>query len=374
MDILNKNTTLVVAQRDNMAGISKEEIKKRFLLPCDAAHNYNDGIINFPDMDYNAQTMLYNCFSADTEFVTDSGVKKFSDFYNGDIVKVQDINGEWRLATVRYYGKKEMNDVTLVNSRTKRVVTCTPNHRWILSDGTVTTELKVGDELIGITEKPMYKPVTRSEKRFFALGFAIGSDSDYSNKTNGQGVRVKLCGRKKWYSKIFTDCEYRKQINEAGEIELKNKKEFSKHKFLELEGWKLLTLKSKIALFNGLYAACGTEKTKRIFTHDHRVAKMIEDLSSLCGYYISSRSDETVYLEGIWNRKKLITFRFMTEQSNELCWKVEAITPHYPAQYDRLGIKEKNRTIKSWCVEEPITNSFTLSGGIITGNCSNVLN
>ena len=42
-------------------------------------------------------------------------------------------------------------------------------------------------------------------------------------------------------------------------------------------------------------------------------------------------------------------------------WKVEEIRPHFETS--------SNHPMLAWCVEEPITHSFTLDGDIVTGNC-----
>lgn len=57
----NKNAMLVTTQRDYMAGISSEDITKRFLLTPDIIQAHNEGIIHFHDADYFAQRTLYNC-------------------------------------------------------------------------------------------------------------------------------------------------------------------------------------------------------------------------------------------------------------------------------------------------------------------------
>ena len=69
----NKNATLVTTQRDYMAGISSEDISKRFLLPPDIIQAHNDGIIHFHDMDYFAQRTLYNCCLINLEDMLQNG-------------------------------------------------------------------------------------------------------------------------------------------------------------------------------------------------------------------------------------------------------------------------------------------------------------
>ena len=113
----------------------------------------------------------------------------------------------------------------------------------------------------------------------------------------------------------------------------------------------------KRLLFLGLYAADGKINGNRLCTTDERVAELIEDISCFAGFYISSKSTEirdTQYKEN----SEILVYHFITHQPNNLCWKVSDIKPyHSTTEY------------LSWCVEEPITHSFTLEGGMITGNC-----
>ena len=47
----------------------------------------------------------YNCFSRDTEFVTNKGIFTFYDFKDGDIVTVKTIEG-WKPAVIRKFGEE----------------------------------------------------------------------------------------------------------------------------------------------------------------------------------------------------------------------------------------------------------------------------
>lgn len=69
----NKNATLVTTQRDYMAGISSEDITKRFLLTPDIIQAHNEGILHFHDADYFAQKTLYNCCLINLEDMLQNG-------------------------------------------------------------------------------------------------------------------------------------------------------------------------------------------------------------------------------------------------------------------------------------------------------------
>ena len=144
----NKDTKVLSVQRDYMAGEWSREYTNRNLLPEDVVNAHRSGLIHVHDTDYMAQPE-HNCFSSKTEFVTRNGVVSFADCKDGQVVKVLDKDGVWREATVKCYGKQKLQNVVLKKDDEEKVVSCTANHRWILSDETVTTALKEGDVLYG---------------------------------------------------------------------------------------------------------------------------------------------------------------------------------------------------------------------------------
>lgn len=144
----NKDTKVLSVQRDYMAGEWSREYTNRNLLPEDVVNAHRSGLIHVHDTDYMAQPE-HNCFSSKTEFVTRNGVVSFADCKDGQVVEVLDKDGVWREATVKCYGKQKLQNVVLKKDDEEKVVSCTANHRWILSDETVTTALKEGDALYG---------------------------------------------------------------------------------------------------------------------------------------------------------------------------------------------------------------------------------
>jgi hypothetical protein len=88
--------------------------------------------------------VILNCFARSTEFITDTGVKSFADFEDGDEVTVLTHKGRWRKAKVRSYGERAMNTITLRRGPARHVVKATPDHRWLLQDGSETTSLCEG--------------------------------------------------------------------------------------------------------------------------------------------------------------------------------------------------------------------------------------
>mgnify|MGYP001026068290 CR=1 FL=1 len=94
----------------------------------------------------------FNCFSRDTEFITDNGVRSFEDFNDGDKVNVLVKTGGWREATVRNFGKSEIVELTVRKGRRVETISTTANHLWFVNKGgkwreVRTDDLKPGDVL-----------------------------------------------------------------------------------------------------------------------------------------------------------------------------------------------------------------------------------
>lgn len=144
----NKNPIVNSTQRDYIAGEVSRDLTNRLLLPKHIVEAHKEGIIHFHDADYFAQHS-HNCFSAHTEFLTPNGPREFCEFSNGEKVTVYDKDGVEREATVHCYGVQPLQKVWLISHNKRHMISirCTSNHRWVLADGSVTTDLKVGDRL-----------------------------------------------------------------------------------------------------------------------------------------------------------------------------------------------------------------------------------
>lgn len=353
----NKNSTINSVQRDYMAGEVSKDITRRFLLDPDIIDAHEKGIIHFHDADYFAQHM-HNCFHSKTEFITDRGVIRFKDCRDGQIVNVKDLYGNWRTATVRKYERQKMQKVTFRCGRTIKTVRCTYDHRWVLLDGSVTTNLSVGDKLTHLLDSSnlnyIYNPY------MFCIGMILGDGTDiykeYKNHIYG-GVKIRLCGEKTRFINTFLYCGYYvSKRYENGDVELVLNGFPFKKMFIENHIWRFFHSTDLIDLFNGYYCADGSVDRNEISTSNDHLAQMIRDISAVAGYHITSENFQ-IRNTPFKQDAQLYTFRFMKYQLINRNWKVINIDRSDTRLYD------------AWCVEEPITHTFTLNNGMVTGNC-----
>lgn len=353
----NKNANLVTVQRDYLAGITSTDIARNYIFPKKVVEAHDDGIVHQHDMDYMAQSTLTNCFSADTKFVTSDGVRTFNDFYDGSPVVVRDMDGKWREATVHNFGKQILYSVTLQAGHSKQTVRCTRTHRWVLSDGTVTSNLQVGDVLAPLvdTSVSVNDIETLEDATAFCFGFVLGDGSDIANS---RGVHVRLCGNKVKFASVFKQAGYQLSETTDGDLIATCKNAPRKQEFLTNREWRFMSSRSKAMLFAGYYAADGCVERNSLSTTDERCLELVEDISCVAGYYISSIRHDI--RDTNFKKNSLIhTVIFRKYQNVNNLWRVKSIEKDY----------NNNSMHNVWCVTEPVTHTFTLANGIVTGNC-----
>lgn len=370
-DVKNQNANVDEHSFGGRVGEASSVVNRKYALEyivspmAKANHNNNEVYIH--DLDSYAVGM-HNCFQRDTKFLTTEGIKKFSDFRDGDKVEVLTKDGDWKEATVHCYGRQPMYRVTLRRGNLIKSFNCTRNHRWVLHDGSVTDNLQVGDRLFPLDvgsalnyvekrEAHGFPVMTKREADMFCFGFVIGDGCDHGNN-----IQARICGDKVKYLKPFEIAQYRKSyIKDSSDIICFKQAEFHKQEFLDHEMWRLLSFDDKVEIFAGYMAADGskTTSTKLVWTSDVRVLNMIKDLSALCGYHIHhirEIKNSTNYAAD----RILYEVTFTTSYSANSTWLVTDI------------VKQPNTDYEAWCVEEPNTHTFTLDGGIVTGNCLSI--
>lgn len=301
-----------------------------------------------------------NCFAKETKFITSTGVHSFSEFSDGDIVYVPTHKGNWKRAIVRCYGKQKLQKIEFKRaSSSSYYVYATANHRWILKDGSETTNLKVGDKLTYTPNisKFDWQSLSLSDKKLWCLGFVIGDG--YCPKGGGIGS-VRLCGHKVEFANRFSDCGYEvtypKWAN--GDASVKLPDVLSKH-----IPYSVLTYENTKVFINGLMSADGnlykngakSSKYRGIFVVG-KLNKVIYSLLSTAGYYPTKVTDATGQITNFGIRQKQSINYRTYEESGDRTWKVKSIT-------------DTNRFEKVWCLEVEDDHSFLLDHGIPTGNC-----
>ena len=360
-NVKNQNANVDEYSFGGRMGEANSEVMRNIALDdiISEKHVYNhiNNRIYIHDLDQYA-CGSHNCFLRDTRFITTEGIKSFKDFRDGDEVTVLTKNGTWNPAIVRYYGNQQMYEVTVTRCGITKVIAVTRNHRWLLHDGVFTDNLQIGDMLYPLPQMQTNEIGTTRQAQMFALGFVLGDGYDHDNV-----LEVKFCNKQKEsYIEIFAKAGY--HIGISNNFKYARKKHFfSKQDFLNNRMWRVLSFEDKQALFEGYLAADGSKTTnsKYIWTSDIRMCELIEEISALSGYHVFKKRkiiNSTKYKKNRVLYEYVLTFSY----KNNTTWKVVDI---------KRG-RFRGTSSGAWCLEEPETHTFTLEGGIITGNCLSI--
>ena len=89
-----------------------------------------------------------NCFGGETNLLTDKGWVKLADVAGTNVNVLSPVDGKFYKAHVHNHGKQRLRKITFVavyGYPVTHTVRATRNHHWLLSDGTDTYDLRVGD-------------------------------------------------------------------------------------------------------------------------------------------------------------------------------------------------------------------------------------
>ncbi len=370
-NVQNQNANVDEKSFGGRVGEASDTVLKKYALDnCMsemARNNHLNNEIYIHDLNSYAVGM-HNCYDSATKFITKTGVKRFGDCTDGQNVEVVDKDGKWRKAVVHKYGKQKMYDLTFKSSLTTKTVTCTRNHRWVLNDGTVTDNIEIGDSLL-LTPKLHNEYI--DDDALWCFGFVLGDGVDFfmrskdKTRITNSSMQVRLCGHKIEYLNKFLGCGWSvRQKHSNGDVTLISRGNGAfKQAFLDTEMWKIMSYNDLCNIFDGYLHADGhfrDNEAVMLSTSDVRMKHLIEDISSVRGYYvwsINEKFNDTNYKE----ERILYDFYLVKEQSNK--WTLTNITA------SRDG---ENGNKIAWCIEEPVTHTFTLDNGMVTGNCLSI--
>lgn len=321
----------------------------------------------------------FNCFTRDTEFLTDRGIKSFENFDHGDVVNVVNANGKWAPATVRNFGESEIYELQVRNGNRVETIKTTKNHRWYAKntptystfDIRTTSELSEGDHL---RTKRIYECSDVIPSKVGIMHGMVYGDGTYDKKRNH--TRIHLIDDKKELLPHFID----------GSVSTTGKDDNLVVYGLPSHWKELPSIEMNIeylyGFLMGLFATDGNNSNNQhtISSSNHKDINKIRDISIVCGINTGSirtlrelspfdGSYSLLYeftlsnidIKNGFHLRKLHKDNYIMKninyQSKERYWKVESIVA--TGEYENV-----------WCVQEPETESFVLANGILTKNCS----
>ena len=355
----NTDSALVATKRCLIYNELNKRFYRKFFMRPDELQACKDGYIYIHDQSARLDTI--NCFERSTRFITSTGVKSFYDFTDGDEIIVLSHTGKWRKAVVHSYGWQKIQKVTFKRGSGKeKSVLVTPNHRWILKDGSETTSLKVGDKLISApcVSKFDWNELNRKDKKLWCLGFGLGDGSIISDDKMPT-MHIRLFGHKKEYATMFIEAGYNvtspKSLNGALEVRMTDVRT-KELPYLQLNNENIKYLMNGYLcadghINGGLSEFRGVQVTGNMNKH-------IYDLLNIAGYYVTNVKNLTGQVTNYGIRAKNTKSYQIHSNQGDRTWKVKSIED-----------AKLNPKAKVWCLDVEVDHSFILENGIPTGNC-----
>lgn len=304
---------------------------------------------------------LNNCLAPDTEIVTRDGIRTLGELA-GQEVEVLTEKG-WVKAPVRSFGVQSIQDITFcpanpgarsghwrkTRSNLRHTVTATPDHRWILTNGETTTELRVGDFV-----KANINEDTEFDIAAFVHGFIFGDGTIAYTKADGTfNHQVRLCGAKdqRWLETFLSDGWRRLKDAPNGDPIL-TKNHATSMKSLPIDP----TPTYAAGFLEGWIEADGyraKNNTVGLCTQHPEAQEWLTRHAAAAGYLLTGGCVGAQEVTNFGKRSNTLMRFTLTKE--ERGWVVESITP--------AGKSEV------FCATVPEQESFTLANGIYTSNC-----
>lgn len=306
-------------------------------------------------------SFLQNCFAGTEELITLNGPQAFQDLVDQELA-VWTSNG-WQAGSVQSFGVQEVQRVTFkpngVRSLALRDVTVTPDHRWILSDGTETTELKVGDVVKQCVVPGGEYMEDYHKGMLHGLIFGDGGRTSYQYADGRCGYELRCCDARTQelasgpQLKDLWDEVYKDRPSGNGDwfFFLKSHdqlKEFpvgKSHDYLRgfVNGW------------IGADAWIAPGGSYKLDSQRHDAYEWLQRHAASAGYQlVGYRQDNAVTNFG--ERKAPLNRFTLRDYKSTIPWRVVSIVPLAETEV--------------YCAVVPTTASFTLASGIYTGNCA----
>lgn len=310
----------------------------------------------------------FNCMGEETEFITRQGVRRFTDFEDGDKVTVLTHTGAWKPAVVHSYGQQQLFNVTLVRGRSEYTVRATRDHQWVLANGSRTRELRLKDK---ITRPPQivgawdYYSSNPEARNYWAFGFVYGDGTLAKNK-DGEYTHsmVRLCGEGKTrFLGRFQELGYSTSSPPTfGGDALA----YTGHYLKTLPSIEEDGFENVVAFVRGYLDADGHKNTNGVWPSPFNSIQASKESSiefirrvfPTVGAYITQEVDLTGETTNYGVRPKTSKFGLVLGfgDSENSTFSVKDI--------------QESSVETVWCLEVEDDHSFVLPNGIVTGNCS----
>lgn len=332
------------------------------------------------------------CFTGDTVVMTDTGDFSIIDILNKP-VKVLNINGDWVSTMFTSYGvAKNLMEVVIKRKNEEVAYRCTPNHRWYVREKDASINVYTTDKLKQATKEsgsgmklPHIMPVNPDMDFEYQEGLLHGivygdGHLQAKNQDGRYRLRLDLYGEKAeladkfFYSAYSTVISQSTDKRHAGSVSLRIKSRVN-YKELPHPASDVSYLYGFIA---GLIATDGSVNTKKTgvrITGKKETIDYVASISNRCGLNVSNINISTTKQQSGYTTTKSDTWYISFETSTvekELLERKFHRDKFEPSESNPdwrvISVRHIPESEEVFCCVEPITNTFVLSTGCITGN------
>ena len=296
----------------------------------------------------------FNCFAPHERFLTKEGPRTFAETA-GTTQLVLNHDAEWTPAAIRRFGRQPLVEIELrpgvkTRSHARKIIHATPDHRWLTANRGVVTDLAPGDHV------PFQaSPATERIAEAFIRGFGYG---DGTLDARGR-ARIRLCGEK--------DQRWLPLFQEYGRSFVSHPPSYGGDPLVVFNGgamsnWKELPTGDEdpawlASWVEGYLAADGwTARDGAVVleTQDAEGVDFVSQAAVHAGYMVVGHAVKAASMVTNYGARSapLQTVKLRRDG----VWQV-------------LGVRPLPIQSEVYCAVEPKTGTFTLDGGVLTGNC-----
>ena len=294
----------------------------------------------------------YFCLGGDARVYTDSGIRTIKELAeSGDKVRVCGLDGKWHETVFKSYGVQRTRSLTLGNGMKLRV---TDAHHWWVDTGDDGDDLTYVDTAhLKYWHRIPLKAIPRPDK---GDDYRRGVLHGMTLCSQGRVTQMKK-SIADWYASNFG-------------LEPKECMGVPPKAGMSREYW--------YGVWTGMAETAGYfQRNKRYFFISHKDKDVLE--ACRAGFESVGFSMRSIYRKKIWNGEVRhympFTCQYLSEDDflfDETKAKfrsimADATPPRYYTGVSEIG--SHTRMEEVYCCEEPETHTFTLAGGVVTGNC-----
>lgn len=326
-----------------------------------------------------------SCFTGNTRFITNHGLKHFNEFVHNENVMVLGSDGDFTPAIVKKFGKQQIYKIKLKSGKKELEINTTADHLWPVTDAQQryrgrkdksykTVDLPIGKQLNTVT--PKFNG--QYDLEGFLHGVVYGDGSYHKSTHTDKKCQIYLCGDSRCLATYFK--EFGSKPKERDDINQTRIYGLPNH-------WKQLPdtndpeyLRSFIS---GWFAADGhisqDARTCTLTCGNHKVLEWLQEVAPVAKLMVSTSIIKNKYSSKSFSKNEhFYTISFIKESLDNGFFK----HPKKLARFKNNPIKQShkrwrivevvptNRFEDVYCVIEPKKHLFTLEGNILTHNCT----